>query len=77
MAAWADLVVVMDSTQRQVVVRDFGVPSRKVLILADLDPEPSGRREIPDPLGHPLDVFQESYDRVDRCLTELLGIIQR
>ena len=76
-AEWADLVLVMEVDQRRAVVRDFGVPSAKVILLADLDPEPVNQRRIPDPLGEPLEVFQESYDQVDRCLGEFLATIPK
>jgi len=45
------------------------------ILLGDLDPERPDRREIQDPWGHPLSVFDESFARIDRCLAELSRLI--
>jgi protein-tyrosine phosphatase len=69
----ADLVVVMSDQQAREVARLH--PSAFVLVLGDLDPQPVNRRTILDPWGQSDAVFDESYERIDRCVRELAGII--
>jgi protein-tyrosine-phosphatase len=66
----AELVVVMDSSQRQAVVAR-GVPASRVLILGDLDPWPIDTRTIRDPFGQAQSVFGDVYARIDRCVNAL------
>jgi len=70
----ADLIVVMSEEQAR-GVRARVAPSTFVLILGDLDPKPVSRRTILDPWGQSDAAFDESYDRIDRCVRELARII--
>lgn len=70
----ADLVIVMEPGQAD-LLRALGRTRRPVLVLGDLDPHPSKDRRIQDPVDQPRLVFAECYDRVDRCLTELVNTI--
>lgn len=67
-----DLVVVMSSEQRQVLVKKFGWPEGAVLVLGDLDPERIETRTITDPWSHSEAVFEASYERIDRCVEVLV-----
>jgi protein-tyrosine-phosphatase len=49
--------------------------STRVLILGDLDPAPITRRTIADPWGGSDFAFEASFDRIDRCVRELVRII--
>lgn len=64
------LAFVMDAGQRRRLVRDHGFAASRVLVLGDLDPLPVERRAIRDPYGQPRDVFEEVYDRIERCVGE-------
>lgn len=75
LASSASLVVVMGPGQRAEVARDFGVEKKRILILGDLDPETPKRRTVLDPLGLPLEAFEETYDQIDRCLGRLTMIL--
>ncbi len=68
----AELVVVMDRKQKNDILRLYGRPPESVLVLGDLDPEPIDTRVIRDPWGHPAEVFDASYARIDRCLRALV-----
>jgi protein-tyrosine phosphatase len=68
--AWSDLIVVMNRRQEQLV----GAP-HKTVILGDLDPAVVTRRTIPDPYGQDQSVFQESLDRIDRCIRVLASLL--
>jgi protein-tyrosine phosphatase len=69
----ADLIVVMSDQQAREVARLH--PSAFVLVLGDLDPQPVNPRTILDPWGQADAAFDESYERIDRCVRELAGII--
>ncbi len=71
-----DLVVVMSADQARGIRARLRSSSVRVLVLGDLDPSPIARRTISDPWGGPDSAFDASYDRVDRCVRELVRIIQ-
>lgn len=74
-AAEADLTVVMSTFQAKTTEKEFGVPRARILNLGDLDPAIPESRTILDPHGHPLPFFREVYDRMDRCLAELVSVM--
>jgi protein-tyrosine phosphatase len=63
----ADLIVVMDATQRRLLCERFGRAPRDVVVLGDFDPEPVESRTIRDPVNEGLEVFSEVYERIARC----------
>jgi len=67
----AELAIVMSATQSRALRRVGGRQSNP-LILGDLDPEPILTRTIVDPWGEADEVFDESYERIDRCVRELI-----
>lgn len=72
--ATSTLVVVMDPEQDRMLRRRHGRSAD--LVLGDLDPHPAERRAIRDPVFQPIEVFDDVYDRIDRCveaLAETLG----
>jgi len=71
----ADLVVVMAAEQAKGIRRRFRDSASRVLILGDLDPVSAATRTIIDPWGKPSDVFDESYQRITRCVTVLARIL--
>ena len=68
-----DLVVVMDVKQRRRVARETGRRKRDIVVLGDLDPAHIVRRVVQDPYGHPREVFERVFDRIDRCVDVLAG----
>jgi protein-tyrosine-phosphatase len=70
----ADLVVVVEPQQVD-RLRPFGKTTRPVLVLGDLDPFKASDRAIRDPIEQPRQVFADTYDRIDRCLAELVKTI--
>lgn len=67
-----DLVVVMSTEQRAAIHRMARPAEPLVLLLGDVDPEPIRRRTVQDPYGHPEDVFVQVFDRIDRCVSQLV-----
>jgi protein-tyrosine-phosphatase len=70
----AQLVIVMSPDQAR-VVRRVGRSVTPTLVLGDLDPEPIEERTIVDPMGGPDEIFDESYDRIARCIDALIGLL--
>lgn len=70
----ADLVFVMDADQASAIRGRFR--SARVLLLGDLDPEPPDRRRILDPINQPPAVFRDVYERIDRCVSEVVSILE-
>jgi protein-tyrosine phosphatase len=69
----ADLVLVMTGRQRRDLLWSYGVVD--VVHLGDLDPGPIEARDVFDPYGHPPEVFEEVYARLDRILGELAALV--
>jgi protein-tyrosine-phosphatase len=71
----ADLIVVMDPAQGRAIYERFGRSPRDILVLGDLDPVPMATRAIRDPVEQGLEVFAESYARIERCVAELVNAL--
>ena len=78
LAAESQLVIVMDVRQRHYLTNAFGIPGDRIVLAGDLDPLFENGRVIRDPWQQPVEVFEASYTRLDRCaavLTELLRVV--
>lgn len=73
--ASTDLIVVMSAEQRESLRQRFAGLRGMILILGDLDPEPVRRRTVVDPWGGDDALFDESYDRIDRCINALVNVL--
>ncbi len=71
----ADLIVVMDPTQRRLICERFGRLPSDVLVLGDLDPAPVDGRTIRDPVDQSREVFDQVYERIARCVRELVPVL--
>jgi protein-tyrosine phosphatase len=72
-----ELFVVMDVAQQRMLSECYGVPSGRILLLGDLDPGQIATRAITDPMAGSADVFDACYARIERCATQLAGILCR
>ncbi len=72
-----DLVVVMDTSQRRRLEERFGVPGTRILILGDLDPGSIETRAIIDPIDRTIGIYEQVYQRIDRCIGRLAAALQR
>lgn len=77
LARAVDVIVVMDATQRRLVCERFGRRPEDVFVLGDFDPEPVETRMIRDPLNESPAVFDRVYDRIARCVRELVTALTR
>jgi len=68
----AELVVVMDQAQGRTMGARFGRQPRDIMLLGDLDPAPIERRAMPDPVTRPLVEFESCYERIARCVQEMV-----
>jgi protein-tyrosine phosphatase len=73
----ADLVIVMDSEQARELARRFPVNRARIVIAGDLDPKFDASRAIIDPWNQSSDVFEASFNRLDRCASTLVSVLQR
>jgi protein-tyrosine phosphatase len=71
----ASVVVVMQASQKAAIARRFHKTRSRVIVLGDLDPVPCGKRTIRDPIGRADAVFQETFDRIERCVAELARVL--
>ena len=73
----ADLIIVMDARQAQEIAVRFPVNRARIVIAGDLDPKFDETRAIRDPWNQPSEVFEESFDRLDRCAAVLVSVLER
>lgn len=68
----ADLVIVMEPSQARHIGNRFGISDQRLVIAGDLDPKPSPTRAIPDPWMQPVETFEATFNRLDRCAEALV-----
>ena len=73
----AELIIVMDQHQARAVRHRFPIGRRQICVLGDLDPEPIVARGIEDPIEQPPEVFQRAYERIDRCIDQLVRAVTK
>jgi protein-tyrosine phosphatase len=74
-ARTADLVIVMEEEQARYLMAYAGVQRGRIIIAGDLDPTTAPTRSIEDPWNKSINVFESTFNRLDRCgatLTHLL-----
>jgi len=73
----ADLIIVMDARQAEDLAARFPVNRARIVIAGDLDPKFEQTRAIRDPWKQPNEVFEASFDRLDRCAAVLVSTLAR
>jgi protein-tyrosine-phosphatase len=73
LAREADLIVVMELGQQRAICGRFHRSPKDVIVLGDLDPQPIEMRAMQDPVDQPLEAFEASYARIERCVRELVA----
>jgi protein-tyrosine-phosphatase len=66
----------MDSSQAREIVARFRVNPARIVIAGDLDPSFDESRGIRDPWNKPTEVFEASFDRLDRCAAALVSALE-
>lgn len=72
----ADLIVVMDANQAREIAVRFRVNPARIVIAGDLDPRFEESRGITDPWNKSAEVFEASFNRLDRCAVGLVDALQ-
>lgn len=65
----------MDPAQARTIRERFGRSLRDIVVLGDLDPARLAARTIHDPVDQPLEVFVQSYARIELCIAELVRVL--
>ena len=73
-ARTADLLVVMEVNQQRTIIERFGRRPSDVILLGDLDPLPIDTRAIRDPVNDGREVFDQVYERIARCVGNLITL---
>lgn len=73
----ADLIIVMDQHQTRVIQTRFPIGRRHVCVLGDLDPGPIPHRRIEDPIEQSIEVYRRTYERIDRCIDQLVRAVTK
>jgi protein-tyrosine-phosphatase len=73
----ADIVFIMDGSNRAMIRRSFPSALAKTVYLGALDPErkPFSSLEITDPYGKSDEVFGQCFEKIDRCLNQFLAMV--
>lgn len=59
-------------------LRKFAGPDMsRVFWLGDFDPEWAGKRAIIDPWGKPREEFDRTFERIERCVDEVVRVLER
>ena len=70
--AGSDVIVVMSVKQQRAIAGFAAMHRGEVIVLGDLDPQPISRRTVLDPWGGDDTLFDESYDRIERCIAAMV-----
>ena len=71
----SDLIVVMSAAQASAVRQQYGSTHGLVVVLGDLDPHPIRQRTVQDPWGRDQATFDESFERIERCVASLIDTL--
>jgi protein-tyrosine-phosphatase len=67
----------MDSDQARQIAMLFPGSHAPIVVAGDLDPVFDSNRAITDPSNQSRDVFESTFNRLDRCAATLVRILQR
>jgi protein-tyrosine phosphatase len=72
----ADAIFVFDRNNMRRLGETRGIRPERVFWLGDFDPRWAGRRAISDPWGQPLEVYLETFVRIEQCVGEVIRTLQ-
>jgi protein-tyrosine-phosphatase len=71
----ADVIFVFDRHNARRVLRTPGARVERIYWLGDFDPKWAGKRAIADPWGKPIEEFERTFERIDRCVDEVVRAV--
>ena len=72
---WADVVLVMESGQREFISMTFPRQSSKLALLGDFKSTPGGGREIADPYGSSMEVYRICFGEIRDAIGGLIELL--
>ncbi len=73
----SELIIVMDQHQARAIRTRFPIGRRRICVLGDFDPDPILHRRIEDPIEQSVEVYQRAYERIDRCIDQLVRAVTK
>lgn len=73
----AEIILVFDGKNVRKLKSSFPGHAEKVVWLGDLDPVWSGRRAVDDPWGQGASAFDETFERIARCVEEMARALEK
>lgn len=70
--SWADIVLVMESAQREFVSMTFPTQSARVALLGDFNRSRGGGGEIEDPYGSSIEVYRTCFGEIEEAIDGLI-----
>ncbi len=70
--SWADIVLVMESGQREFISMAFPQQSPKIALLGNFSRPQGGRGEIADPCGSSVEVFRACFGEIKEAIDGLI-----
>jgi protein-tyrosine phosphatase len=74
---WADIVLVMESAQREFVSMVFPTQSAKVALLGDFNRSRGGGGEIADPYGSSEEVYRACFGEIREAIHGLIQLLSK
>ena len=75
--SWADIVLVMESAQREFVSMTFPTQSAKVALLGDFNRSHGGGGEIADPYGSSEEVYRACFEEIREAVHGLIQLLSK
>jgi protein-tyrosine phosphatase len=73
----ADFVIVMDAQQARELAARFLIARRRILVAGDFDVDAANGRAIRDPMDGPRELFESTFERLDRCADGIVRALSR
>src|SRR2546426_10887070 len=73
----ADFIFTMTRQQQDAIAAIYPVAAEQTLVLREFDDAEVIGRDIPDPIGQPLEVYRRTRDQIQRALPSVLEFVRQ